>query len=370
MSVNNSTNTDDLPYWLGLSLVQQIGNVRMRQLLAHFRTARNVWQASEAALRATGLTEKTVQNLLQARRDLNLAQEMARVEAAGATLITLADDRYPANLRDIPEPPMLLYVRGTLSPTDIQALAIVGTRSATRYGLDAANRMALWLAQQDVTIVSGLAHGIDQAAHTGALEAGGRTLAVMGCGVDIIYPNDHDVLAQRVIQNGALISELPLSTPPAGSNFPRRNRLISGLARGVLIAEAPERSGALITAEAALEQGREVFAIPSNIFNPQGTGSNRLIQEGAKLVMRARDILEELNVSYTERQTRTEAQAIAPTNAIETQILAQLEADPIHVDDLIRQTQLPAQDVMATLTLLELKGLAQMVGHMQYSRMR
>lgn len=363
-----ASSSDDAPYWLGLTLVHYLGTVRLRHLLAYFGSARRAWHATERELREAKLSDAALRNLLETRQTLDLNAEMAQVSAAGAELITFADTRYPSNLRDIPDPPMLLYVRGTLLPTDTQALAIVGTRSASRYGLDAAGRMAYWLAQQNVTIVSGMAHGIDAAAHIGALEAGGRTIAVFGCGIDVIYPDDHDGLAERIAQQGALISELPIGAPPSGKNFPRRNRLLSGLSLGVLVAEAPERSGSLITAEAALEQGREVFAIPANIFNPQGTGSNRLIQDGAKLVIRARDVVSELSISYTERQTRAQATQIAPDNDVETQVLSYLEYDPIHVDDIIRESQLAPQEVVATLTLLELKGLAQVVGPMQYCR--
>lgn len=370
MVSQSNRSSDDTPYWLALNLVQRIGNMRLQQLLSHFGTAERAWKASEYDLRQAGLSSTALTSLLKAQRSLNIDAEMKRVERANAHLITFLDERYPPNLRDIPDPPMLLYVRGTVLPTDTQALAIVGTRSATRYGRDVADRMAYWLAQQNVTIVSGMAHGIDAAAHHGALNAQGRTIAVMGCGIDTIYPSDHEQLAQQIVDNGALISELPLGVPPSGSNFPRRNRLISGLALGVLIAEAPLRSGALITAEAALEQGREVFATPANIFNQQGTGGNRLIQEGAKLVMRAQDVLDELSMSYTERQTRTRATEIAPDSDIESQVLSYLESDPIHVDDIIRESSLSPQDVVATLTLLELKGLAQQVGPMQYCRAR
>jgi DNA processing protein len=261
-------------------------------------------------------------------------------------------------------------VKGTLLPTDSRALAIVGTRSATRYGIDVAERNAHWLAAQGVTIISGLAHGVDSAAHHGAIAAGGRTIAVMGTGIEQVYPRSNTKLAEEIISNGALITEYPIGTPPAGSNFPRRNRIISGMALGVLVAEAPENSGALITADIALEQGREVFAVPSSISNSMGAGCNRLIQDGAKLVTRASDILDELDLAYKQHETRTTTRLIAPENEKEQKILAFLESEASHIDDIIRETGLSSADVTSTLTILELKGLAQMVGHMQYCRSR
>lgn len=357
-------------YWLGFNLVQHLGSVRLKELLAVFGTAREAWEASERDLRQAGLNEQPLQALLKARQSLDLDAEMSKVQAAGAYIITFADSTYPQNLRGIPDAPPVLYVRGSLVPSDILSLGIVGTRKASRYGFDAANRMARWLAKQGVTIVSGMAQGIDTAAHQGALEAEGRTIAVMGCGIDIVYPHENEELAERIINNGAIISELPLGMPPTGSNFPRRNRIISGLCFGVLVAEAPENSGALITAEAALEQGREVFAIPANIFNPLGTGSNRLIQEGAKLVMRASDILDELDIVYQKQVTQTKTEAIAPDNDIEAKIMNCLDAEPIHIDEIIRLTQLDSNLVISTLTILELKGLALKVGAMQYCHAR
>jgi len=358
-------------FWLGLNLVRQLGSIRIQQLIAHFNGDPELaWNAKEHALKQAGLQNRALAELLHARRSLNLDIEMQKVYRAGAHLVTMDEDVYPKNLAELPDAPPVLYVRGSLLPTDVRALAIVGTRRATRYGYDAAHRMGYWLANQGVTIVSGLALGIDSAAHQGALEADGRTIAVLGCGIDTIYPPENHELATRIIEQGAIISELPVGVPPTGSNFPRRNRIISGLSSGVMIAEAPERSGAIITAEAALEQGREVFAIPANIFNPMGTGTNRLIQEGAKLVMRASDVLDELNINYTKHETRVKTRAVAPDTDIEKQLLHYIETDPIHIDELIRISGLSTEEVTATLTILELKGLAQMVGQMQYCRTR
>lgn len=346
--------------------MRHIGSTRVQRLQAYFGSLEAAWHASEKDLRHAELSEQPLTQLLKTRATLDLDDEMAKVEAANAHLITLADDNYPDNLRSIPDAPSVLYVKGTLLPTDTLALAVVGTRKATRYGRDATRRIAHRLAVQNVTIISGMAQGIDAAAHRGALDGEGRTIAVLGNGIDIVYPREHDDLAAEIITHGALISEFPLGTPPTGMNFPKRNRIISGLSLAVMIAEAPERSGALITAEAALEQGRDVFAIPANIFNKMGTGSNRLIQEGAKLVMNTEDILNELDITYTERETQQRAKTIMPTNDKESILLSHLEHAPLHVDELVRLTGLATPDVTATLTVMELKGLAQSVGHMQY----
>lgn len=353
-------------YWLALSLTPYIGSATLMELVRRFGSAQAAWEAREHELHQLGLNKNAVSALLHTRQTLNFDHELRKLDAAGAHLITWVDDTYPPNLRTIADPPPVLYVKGQLAPGDQQALAIVGTRKATRYGRDATQLVAKWLAAHNVTIVSGLAHGIDAAAHRGALEAGGRTLAVLGCGIDLVYPRDHEELAAAVIANGAILSELPLSTPPSGGNFPRRNRIISGLALGVMIGEAPEKSGALITAESALDQGREVFAIPANIFNPIGAGANRLIQEGAKLVMHPRDILAEFAIVVSQQEIQERTAQVAPETDMEALILSHLEADPIHIDDLIRITGRSTAEVTAALTILELKGLAQRVGPMQY----
>lgn len=361
---------DERYYWLGLTLMQGIGSIRIKQLLSFFGSAEKAWHAHEADLRKSGLPDATRQKFLQQRQKLDLSAEVLKIQKIGASLLTLADKEYPRALRNLEDAPPVLYMRGQLVPEDELALAVVGTRNATRYGRDSAHYLSKQLASQHVTIVSGLAQGIDSAAHQGALDAEGRTLAVLGCGIDRIYPRENEPLAKKILHHGAILSEHPIGTPPSAANFPRRNRLLSGLARGVLIVEAPEHSGALITATAALEQGRDVFAVPGNIFSTASRGTNRLIQDGAKLVMNVQDILSELNIQYTKRETRQKAQQIAPENPVENAILQLLDADPIHIDDLIRSSGLSAGDVTATLTILELKGLAQTAGPMQYCRSR
>src|SRR5690606_4525989 len=223
------------------------------------------------------------------------------------------------------------------------------------------------LVAQGFTVVSGLAHGIDAVAHQTALDSGGRTIAVLGTGIDVIYPADHRALAGRIVESGALVSEFPLGTRPDRRNFPRRNRLISGMSLGVLIAEAPEKSGALITANIAADQGREVFAVPGSIFSPASAGTNRLIQEGAKLVSSVSDVLEELQIAYQAVETRVTTERIAPADGNEALIIQCIGVDPVHIDDVVRRSGLPAATVSGALTLLELKGLVRNVGPMMYA---
>ena len=356
----------DQKYWLGFSLVSGIGPRRLTHLLNWFGDVASAWGASETQLRQAGLEAQPRENFLRQRQKIDLDAEMSRIEAAGAWLLALSDDSYPILLKELADAPLVLYVKGSLLTVDQNALSVVGTRSATHYGYEAAYKLSYALAQQNVSIISGLAHGIDTAAHRGALKAGGRTIAVMGCGIDQIYPAENHELAQQIIQSGALVSEFPLGTAPEGRNFPRRNRIISGLGLGVLVVEAPAGSGALITADMAAEQGRDVFAVPGNIFNKSSHGSNQLIQDGAKLVMTVADIVEELNITYTRVEAKTRTERVVPENQTEATIMKYLSADPLHVDNLARACEMPIAQVTSTLTILELKGLARKVGPMQY----
>ena len=355
-------------YWLGLHLVPNFGVVRISQLLAHFDSAEALWREPDASLLRLNLPKNLLRRFCDARRSIDIHAEMEAVERAGATVVTVDDDAYPALLRQLSDRPLLLYVRGQLRAEAEKCLAIVGTRKASKYGWDVANQMAAQLASQGITIVSGLAQGIDAAAHRGALDGGGRTIALVGTGIDRVYPRENTDLANEIAANGAIVSEMPLGAMPLAKNFPQRNRLISGMSLGVLVAEAPAKSGALNTVSHALEQGREVFAAPHNIFSLSGRGCNQLIQEGAKLVANVDDILEELDVSHINIQTKIQTERLQPANNTEGAVLEQLSADPIHVDVIVRQTQLPTATVTSTLTMLELKGLAESAGPMQYCR--
>ena len=356
----------DHKYWLGFSLVSEVGAKRLSLLHSWFGELEKAWAATEAQLNQSGLEKQPIANILSARNKLDLDAEIAKVHNAGAWIVTLLDEMYPAQLKKLPDAPPVLYIKGSLIPHDERALAMVGTRKATTYGRDVAHHFAKELAANGITVVSGLAQGIDAAAHRGALDGGGRTFGVLGSGIDNIYPREHLKLAQEIAQNGAIISEFPVGAPPEARNFPRRNRIISGLSLGVLVVEAPEKSGAMITASVAAEQGRDVFAVPGNIFSMTSGGTNRLIQDGAKLVINVADILDEFNIVHNNVQTRVVTEQIAPANANEIKLLDYLGADPIHIDDLVRMSGLPVAMVSSTLTILELKGLARSVGYMQY----
>ncbi len=353
-----------LRYWIGFNRVAGIGPNRLRALLDYFGDIRTAWHAPSDELRSAGLDRRSLGNLLTARSTLDLDRELERVAAANAEILTWESPGYPRLLYEIHDPPPVLYVRGTITEEDAWAVAVVGTRRASNYGREAARRLSSALARSGVTIVSGLARGIDGEAHRAALDAGGRTIAVLGCGVDQIYPPEYRNLAYQITQHGALVSDYPIGTQPEGKNFPPRNRIISGLSLGVLVVEAGERSGALITADFAAEQGRDVFAVPGPIFRQSSMGTNRLIQDGAKMVTRPDDILEELNLTMVAVQV--EARQVLPTNETETALLAHLSAEPVHVDDLGREVGLPIAEVSSTLALMELKGMVRQVGGMKY----
>ncbi|XWX04846.1 DNA-processing protein DprA [Aggregatilineales bacterium SYSU G02658] len=373
------------PYWLALSLVKGLGYRHLLRLVEAFGSPKAAWEAPPSLLDEIEASPTLKDGLLSARRKLDLDQEMARVQAAQAYLLTFDDPQYPANLKTIDAPPPVLYVRGELRSEDELAITVVGTRSASSYGREATFRLARELAIHGVTVVSGLAYGVDSAAHHGALAGSGRTIAVFGCGIDRVYPTGNAALAEEILDKraGAWITEFPIGTPPSGSNFPRRNRTMAGLARAVLVTEAPEGSGALLTADAALEQGRDVFALPSNILNRSGAGTNHLIQDGARLITSVEDILDELQIKLRPR-SRKPAAAVQPTaaeppqpqppadvpplNTVEKRLMELLTPQPCHIDDLIRRSHLRADEVISAMTLLELKGLASMVGPMQYCR--
>jgi len=351
-------------YWVGFNIVQGIGPIRLRALLDYFGDLEAAWNASPHELRKAGLDRRSLANLLQTREEISLDEEMEKIEREGIKLLTWEDEAYPSRLLNIYDPPPVLYLKGELLPQDEWAVAVVGTRGATVYGKEVTREIAGGLARSGITVVSGLARGIDSEAHRAALEAGGRTIAVFGSGLDIIYPPCNRRLAERIVEQGAILTEYPLGTPPEGSNFPPRNRIISGLSLGVVIVEAGERSGALITADYALSQGRDVFAVPGNIFRKKSVGTNKLIQEGAKLVLSVQDILEELNLTMVSQQA--EAKEILPTNEKEALLLQHLSAEPIHIDELGRRSGLPISQVSSTLAMMELKGMVRQVGGMHY----
>jgi DNA processing protein len=354
----------DIRYWVGFNRVSGIGAARLRALLDYFGDLELAWQAQAHDLQQAGLDRRSLARLLKARSALDLDAEVERLARAGVQVLTWDDAAYPSNLRKVYNAPPLLYVRGSIEKRDEWAVAIVGTRRASIYGKEAARMVSRGLAQAGVTIVSGLARGIDTMAHQACLEAGGRTLAVLGCGVDVTYPASNARLAGEIMERGALVSEYALGTRPDARNFPPRNRIISGLTLGTVVVEADMTSGARITSGFALEQGREVFAIPGSIFNRGSRGTNDLIQQGAKLVTNVGDILEELNLTMVSEQAQ--ARATIPENETEALLLECLSAEPIHVDELGRAVALPIAQVTSTLALMELKGMIRQVGGMSY----
>jgi DNA processing protein len=351
-------------YYLGFNLVQGIGPIRLARLIERCGSVAAAWEAGTDDMVAAGLDAKAMTAFLAARRNLNLEQELERVAKADATLITIEDENYPTLLAQAPNPPPLLYLRGTLTQEDNWALAMVGTRSPTSYGKEAARHLAGELASSGMTIVSGLALGIDAIAHSAALEAGARTIAVLGCGVDQGYPERNRKLAAQIVEQGAIVSEYGIGVKPIPLNFPPRNRVISGLSLGTLVVEAGESSGALITVEFALEQGREVFAVPGSIFSARSDGTHKLIRNGACLVQRASDVLEALNLNVATAQR--EARATLPDDPTEAALLTFVSYEPQHIDALGRASNMPAHTVAATLSMLELKGFVRQAGVLHY----
>lgn len=327
------------------------------------------WRANERELQRAGLDGRTAAAAVAERAALQPEREAERLARSDASLITVADPDYPALLRTVDGAPATLYVRGHLTPGDELSIAVVGNRQVTPYGRQVTQQLVGDLAAQGLTIVSGLARGVDAVAHRCAIDVGGRTIAVLGCGVDVVYPPEHRGLAAEVAGHGALVSEFPLGARPDAPNFPMRNRVISGLSLGTLVVEAGQSSGALITATRALEQNREVFAVPGSIFAPRCTGTNALIKRGeAKLVASAADILEELRVDLVPQQMAMDA--MLAHDATEDRLLRLLTQEPMHVDQITRASDLPVSVVSATLTMLELRGLVRQVSTMQYVRAR
>lgn len=354
-------------YWVAFNRVLGIGPVKFRLLLAYFQDdLARAWRAESRELSQAGLDQRTIERFLYQRTGIEPGREVERLEQAGVNVLTWRDPGYPALLREIDGAPPVLYLKGQFSEADQFSLAVVGTRNADTYGQQVTERLVTELARGQVTVVSGLALGVDTIAHNAALDAGGRTIGVLACGLDVVYPARNAQLARRIGEEGqgVLLSEYPLGVRPESGNFPARNRIISGLSQGVLVVEAGERSGALITAEFAGRQGREVFAVPGGIFSSRCLGTNRLIRDGAHLVLEVKDILDALNLFMVP--LHVEAQVALPENSEESRLLALLDHEPVHVDELILSSELSAPTVTATLTMLELKGLVKAIGGTQF----
>lgn len=359
---------EEKKYWVGFNLIKGIGAVRMQGLVAYFGGLESAWRADAFQLSEAGLGAKVVERVLAARESVDLNQVWAKIEAQGIKILTWADEEYPSRLREIEQPPPVLYVRGEYLQDDLFAVAIVGTRKVTPYGRQLTEEIASFLAANGITVVSGLARGVDAIAHQTALKAGGRTIGILGSGVDKIYPPEHRALAEQMTERGAIISDYAVGTPPDASNFPPRNRIISGLSLAVVVIEAAETSGALITAEFAAEQGREIFAVPGSIFAPQSKGTNRLIQKGALPLLTPDDLMQALDI--TRIGEHRSARKILPADETEALVLSVLSREPLHVDEIRNQANLPIEKVSATLALMELKGMVRQVGSMNYVSLR
>ena len=395
-----------------LNLIPGIGNHTIRRLLATFGSAeKSVAATSEELAQTDGLTPDVRRQLIDGRSHAPLAQELELIETHQCHIVTINDASYPPLLKQINDPPALLYITGELPIQDAPSIAIVGSRSPTEYGKTASQQLSYQLAERGVTVVSGFARGIDTYVHRGALEAGGHTVAVFGCGLSVIYPETNRALAAEIIESGALISEFPMTMPPLGANFPRRNRVISGLTLGTLVVEASDRSGSLITARHAAEQGREVFAIPGQIFSNVSRGTHSLINQGATLINSVDDLLDALPQDYTgvlgqrssapiesgseaNRQPATRRdrgskrtnetarpqpveEKSTPASQPKTQaelnltpdeqvVLSAIDTSEVHIDQIARDTQLPIGKVSSLLVMLELKGIVQQLPGKQF----
>ncbi len=356
-------------YWTAFARIPRIGRVRIQQMEEHFGSLAEAWRATAGQLKEAGLDASALAAIGEARPTIEPAREAEKMGPHGVRALTWHDDEYPRQLREVYDRPPVLFIRGALSKVDEWSVAVVGTRRVTVYGRQVAEEMSRGLAQNRVTVVSGLARGVDAVAHRAALAAGGRTVAVMACGLDRVYPPEHKRLADEIVERGAVMSEYSIGVEPRGDFFPRRNRILSGMSLGVLVVEGDTKSGALITARQALEQNREVFAAPGSIYSPNSRGTNKLIQDGeAKLTLKVEDILAELNLSMAAHQI--EASELIPADETESVLLRHLSGQPSHVDDVRRQCGLPIATVTSALAMLELKGLVRQVGRMNYVRTR
>ena len=344
-------------FWVALQQTPGLGARRFLQLVKIFGNPHAVWEAPEKEILALEGLGKTAASLLKWRRQVNPAGIMAKLDAAGIRVLTLAEEAYPLELKRIYDPPPVLYWRGCRLPGEGLKIAIVGTRRATAYGLKVAAELAADLAVAGVGVVSGLARGIDAAAHRGALQGQGATWGILGCGVDVIYPPEHRELYRQVMDSGAIISEFPPGTPPDAGHFPARNRIISGLTSGTVVVEAAAKSGALITADLALEQNRDVFAVPGPITSRSSQGANELIKQGARVVTGVEDILAEYTTASLWSLSRAEQEVAVALTTTEEQVLAGLSVMPVHLDALLATAGLPPGELNTALLQLEMRQL-------------
>ncbi len=370
-TVASSPSATHLLEWLAISLTHGLGPTKARKLVEHFGTPEAVFHASLTELESTGIQAVSAQSIATGKSAELAREEIARAAAAGVTIISLDDPAYPPRLREIYDPPLILYIRGDPAVLARAGIAMVGTRHPTPYGTGMAERLACDLALQGLVIISGMARGVDTASHRGAISAKGKTIAVFGTGVDVIYPKENSRLSEQILAlGGALISEFPLGTFAAPQNFPIRNRILSGMSIGVLVVEAAEYSGTRITARCALEQNRDVFAVPGNVTNKNSWGTNTLIKQGAKLTATWEDVWEDLPADVRLALTPTaspespgaSSASLFPEEGLpphEKRILGLLKADEAtHIDEIVEklETELSSSEIFAALFELELTG--------------
>jgi len=362
----NHFSEDEIFDLLRLSSVTGIGSQRIRNLIARFKSPSAVFRASARELVEIEGIDKTLARHIKIHQNTTFADEqLAKLQQSDARIVTFWDSEYPQLLKKIFDPPVMLFVRGTLQASDSQSIAVVGTRSPSAYGSLMAERFTRELVQHGLTVVSGLARGIDTISHRTTLAAGGRTIAILGTGVDLIYPSENKKLAEKIAENGAVISEFPMGTKPDAPHFPRRNRIIAGMSLGTLVVEAGLNSGALITADFAVDQSRDVFAIPGNINNPKCFGCHRLIQQGAKLVQKVNDIIEELQIGLSVNEK------VVPNIALskdEEKLFGLLSHEPLHIDVIARKAEMSTPQALGVLLSLELKNLVRQIAGKNFVR--
>lgn len=360
--------------YLALNLLPKIGPVRVRRLIDFFGSPEEVLRArADDVRRVEGFGEELAQAVAGWEQRVDLCRELRRVGEEGLELVTLEDERYPKLLRQIYDPPVVLYVKGSLTAKDQHAIGIVGSRHATQYGLSTAKKLGFQLAYAGYSVISGLARGIDTAAHEGALASKGRTIAVIGSGMGKLYPPENKALAEKIAENGAVVSEFPVDQPPDRQTFPLRNRIVSGWSCGIVVVEAPVRSGSLITAQQAVEQGRTVYAVPGNIDRPTSHGCNRLIQQGAKLILEGADVLDDLMTLFPTEVRAPKLEASAPGIELAVEEAAVFEAigtTEAHINEIAaRCPSLSAPLVSVTLMKLEMKRVVKPLPGKYYVRL-
>ena len=354
-------------YLIALSAFVPFGPVRLSLLLSYFKTAKKVWSLSLSDLAEVGIKEKLALEFISFRDNFNIEAYLERLKKFGIDCVIKGEENYPKNLAEIDSAPLVLYVKGTLKSLDTESVAIVGSRKMTSYGREVAEKFAYEISQAGVTIVSGLARGIDTVAHKSALEAGGRTIAVVGSGLNRIYPPENTNLALLIAKNGALISEYPLDYPALRLNFAARNRIISGLSKIVLVIEGAEKSGTLLTASHAAEQGRTVFAVPGQITSPLSFAPHFLIQNGARIAFSPRDIISELDLQF--KVDTAEVEKVMPKDKEEEKILLALESEPLHLDEIARICSFSVSLVSSKLIVMEMKGMVKSLGSGIYKKL-